>query len=344
MACVSVVIPVYNIEEHLAECLDSVLNQTLQDIEVICVDDGSTDASPGILRQYADADRRVRVVMQANAGPGAARNNGMERAVGEYIIFLDSDDWFEPDFLEKMVDRIGETGADMVICRSVSFDTATGKELPSSWMLNTAELGDEFAAEDVAQRVFQITHGWPWDKLYRRSFVEREGFRFPDLRNSQDMVFVFPSILRAEKIALVERALIHHRFNRSSSVSNRRIEALTAPYEAVCMVRKYMESKKMLERYRDSFLNWTAGFLIWHISSIKDRKQQRALLCRFRTEWAPALGLREQPILRYRGAALKGKLLLAEYGPWWLFCGVSAGYNEAKQLVQKVRLMGGAVQ
>ena len=105
---VSVVIPVYNIEAHLRQCLDSVAGQSLSDLEIICVDDGSTDTSPAILAEYARRDPRFQVVWQANAGPGAARNRGMELAAGKYLIFLDSDDWFEPDFLERMTAR-GQT-------------------------------------------------------------------------------------------------------------------------------------------------------------------------------------------------------------------------------------------
>ena len=114
---ISVIIPVYNIQQHLRECLDSVLGQSYPHLQVICVDDGSTDESPAILAQYAQKDNRVQVIRQQNAGPGAARNTGLEAATGEYVIFLDSDDWFEPDFLEKMVDTAVREGADVAICR-----------------------------------------------------------------------------------------------------------------------------------------------------------------------------------------------------------------------------------
>ena len=110
MAQVSVIIPVYNIERHLAQCLDSVAGQSLGDIEVICVDDGSTDGSPAILARYAARSARFRVVTQANAGPGEARNAGLALAGGEYVIFLDSDDWFEPDFWRRWSHGPGRRG------------------------------------------------------------------------------------------------------------------------------------------------------------------------------------------------------------------------------------------
>ena len=100
---VSVIIPVYNSAEYLGQCLDSIFLQTLNDIEVICVDDGSTDDSPSILSTYAMLDDRLKLVHQENAGPGVARNRGMQEATGEFIIFLDSDDFFHKEMLEKMV-------------------------------------------------------------------------------------------------------------------------------------------------------------------------------------------------------------------------------------------------
>ena len=178
MPQVSVVIPVYNIEAHLRQCLDSVAGQTLSDLEVVCVDDGSTDASPAILEEYAQKDPRFQVIRQANAGPGAARNRGMERSSGRYLIFLDSDDWFEPDFLERMTARAEETGADVTICRADEFDTHSGQVYDGSWMLKTQLLpGAVFSPREAAGAVFQFTYGWPWDKLYRRDYILKEKFR-----------------------------------------------------------------------------------------------------------------------------------------------------------------------
>ena len=220
MAQVSVIIPVHNIEHHLRRCLDSVAGQTLADLEVICVDDGSTDGSPAILAEYARRDSRFQVLTQANAGPGGARNAGLKQATGEYLIFLDSDDWFEPDLLEQLVGRAGETGADVTLCRAVEFDTETERELPSDWMLKTAA------------HIFQFTYGWPWDKLYRAEFVRETGLRYPPLPNSEDLVFVFQSLALAGRISVVARPLVHHRVHRMSSVSNSRHRDPEAPYAA----------------------------------------------------------------------------------------------------------------
>ena len=112
---VSVIIPVYNSSEYIRHCLDSLLSQTLEDIEILCVDDGSTDDSLSILEEYSRKDERVRVLTQENAGAGAARNHGLREARGKYLSFLDSDDYFEPDMLEKARKYIIHYKADFVV-------------------------------------------------------------------------------------------------------------------------------------------------------------------------------------------------------------------------------------
>ena len=121
MAKVSVIIPVYNVAPYLRQKLDSVLGQTLRDIEVICVDDGSDDGCAKILEEYAQKDPRVCVLSQENAGAGAARNLGLAHASGEFLSFLDSDDFFEPTMLEKMVALAQEDNDDFVVCQSAQF-------------------------------------------------------------------------------------------------------------------------------------------------------------------------------------------------------------------------------
>ena len=146
MIKVSVIIPVYNAEKYLRQCLDSVLGQSLKELEVICVDDGSTDSSREIIMEYANRDGRVKSLSQSNSGPGAARNLGLSVANGENVIFLDADDWFECDFLEKTCACIERTEADICICKAERFDSQTGKTLPSEWMLKTEYIpGEVFA-------------------------------------------------------------------------------------------------------------------------------------------------------------------------------------------------------
>lgn len=334
MAQVSVVIPVYNIAPHLRQCLDSVVNQTLKDLEIICVDDGSTDESPEILAEYMSMDSRVHVITQANAGPGAARNVGMEAATGKYLIFLDSDDWFEPDMLEKMRRYADKTAAEIVVCRSVEFDTITGREYPSEWMLKTELLpGDEFEPKDIAENIFQFTYGWPWDKLYRMDFVRRESLVYPKLPNSEDLVFVFQSLALARKISIVDQVLVHHRVNRKNSVSNARYRDPEVPYQALSQMKDALQKKEILHQYKCSFLNWAAEFMVWNVAQMGDKATQKRYYKRLQKEWIPSLPF-PKPARRYfKSGAVYGKYILARHFPYCVFVAVVFVYETYKQSV-----------
>lgn len=332
MPTVSVVIPVYNIEQHLHQCLDSVAGQSLRDIEVICVDDGSTDGSHAILEEYAAKDSRFRILTQKNGGAGVARNTGMARAIGEYLVFLDSDDWFDCNFLERMVERATETEADVTICRGVEFDTETGQELPSEWMLKTEYLSTEvFAPQEIAEHIFQFTYGMPWDKLYRKAYLDKVGIEFPSLKNSEDLAFVFPTLVSATQIAVTEEVFIHHRVNRKASVSNSRAAQPDAPYEAFQIVQNYLKRNGLEQSYQKSFMNWAMEFLVWHVSNMEDQAIQRAYFSVLREKWLPELKFEQYPAAYYENKATYAKYLLAKYTPYSVFYVVLRIYKWGKR-------------
>lgn len=328
MAKVSVIIPVYNIENYLKQCLDSIVNQTLPDIQIICVDDGSTDASPQILSEYAAKDKRFQIITQKNAGPGAARNVGLERATGKYLIFLDSDDWFESNFLEQMLNKAIETDADITICQTVEFDSDTGKERSAQWMLKKQLLpGNVFSPDDISKCIFQFTYGMPWDKLYRREFLQKTGILFPSLRNSEDLAFVFPTILESERIAIQESILVHHRINRKTSVSNNLINQPSAPYIAFQIVEDWLENTEKMEIYKQSFLNWAMEFLIWHVCNINDSKIQKIYYDNLKSFWFPNIGFSSYSRKYYFSSFLYKKYLLVKNSPFWFFRFVLVTYK-----------------
>ena len=141
---VSVIIPVYNTEQYLGQCLDSVIGQTLKDIEIICVDDGSWDRSPEILRWHAAADGRIRIIRQQNSGLGEARNSGLKAATGEYIAFLDSDDWYEPAALEKLYEQAVKDDADICMCGRINHLDRCGNEVSYLTLPNRAGYSGHF--------------------------------------------------------------------------------------------------------------------------------------------------------------------------------------------------------
>lgn len=331
MAQVSVVIPVYNVAPYLRQCLNSVVNQTLRDIEIICIDDGSTDETPAILKKYADQDERVQIITQKNGGPGAARNTGMAKAAGKYLIFLDSDDWFELNFLERMARRADETSADVVICKSVEFDTRTNRENASDWMLKEQYIpGEVFAPLEIAPYLFQFTYGWPWDKLYRREYLVQSGLTYPHLRNSEDLVFVFPSLSLAHRICVERSVFVHHRVNRKASVSNSRHIDSEAVFQALELFQKRLEESNVYALYEQSFLNWVVEFLIWNVSNMDDRTVQKACFDRLKTDYRERFNFDRYPKAFFIDTVLYYKCRIACLCPSWFFFRILDVYHWLK--------------
>ena len=210
---VSVIIPVYNVETYLRQCLDSVCAQTMKEIEIICVDDGSTDSSPLILKEYAEKDDRIKVLIQKNGGAGAARNYGLRESRGEYLSFLDSDDFFEPDMLEEAYKSIEEYQADFVVFESDQYHMNTKEYVKNPWVVRRKDIPPymPFKHRELTDNVFKTFVGWAWDKLYRKSFVTEHDLWFQEQRTSNDLLFVFSALVLAKRIAVVYKTLAHQR-------------------------------------------------------------------------------------------------------------------------------------
>ena len=192
---VSVVMPVYNSGKYLRECLDSLISQTFTDFEVICADDGSTDDSPAILREYAEKDQRFTILSQDHAYAGAARNLGMSHARGKYLIFLDSDDRFLPRMLELTVKKAEEAGADICVFPAEGFNSRSGRvyPLPTSCCPGPLQQG-VFSRADDPKHIFSFTHPGPWNKLFRKDFILKNGLQFQNTRSVNDLAFILTAL------------------------------------------------------------------------------------------------------------------------------------------------------
>ena len=293
MAKVSVIIPVYNVEKYLHQCLDSIVNQTLKDIEIICVNDSSTDGSLDILNEYAGKDSRIQVITQKNAGAGSARNRGMEHATGTYLSFLDSDDFFEPDMLEKQYHMAEEMQADFVVCKSDQYHTDKKEYVQTSWVVREKELPpyQPFSYRQMTDNVFKVFVGWAWDKLYRRSFTEKYHLKFQEQRTSNDMLFVFSAIVMAKKIAVVPQILVHQRRDAKDSLSKTRENSWWCFYDALTALReKLIQEDKFWELEKD-FINYALHFTLWNYNTLSEPTKS-LLKEKLEKEWLQELGIR----------------------------------------------------
>ncbi len=277
MSCeISVIIPVCNAGKYVGRSLDCLLAQTERDIEIICVNDGSTDNTGAVLESYADRDGRIRVLRQDNKGAGAARNLGLSAAEGRYSIFLDADDMFESDMLSVMLRCAESNDADAVICRADSFSDLTGEIVTGEWTMPVELLGGRtvFSPEEMSDRLFQLVQGWPWDKLFRTDYLKELGIAYPDLPNSQDLVFVFQALVFSHRIAVVDKTLVHRRIHNSSSISNSRAKSWDSPFHAVEMVMLAFEKKDIMQTYKTSFYKWALDFWLWHLNTLPPAAQK----------------------------------------------------------------------
>lgn len=286
MPKVSVIIPVYNVEKYLHECLDSVINQTLKDIEIIAVDDGSTDSSLKILKDYAKKDKRLKVLTQENKGAGAARNLGMKHATGFYLSILDSDDYFDHSMLELLYKKAEKTKADITICRSQQLDEETKNIEPMPWTLKTNFLPEKevFNYKDIIGHVFDFCVGWSWDKLYKTSFVKKTKLEFQNLRSTNDAFFVFMSLLHADKMTMLDNILVTHRKNTCTSLSETRDKDPNCFLDAVFAMKKYMDKNGFYASVQKSFINWLCHFCFWHLDTLQNQENKEKLKNRLKNE------------------------------------------------------------
>ena len=293
---VSVIVPVYNMERHLRQCLDSILAQTLARIEIICVDDGSTDGSLAILREYEAADARIKVITQANAGAGAARNRGLELAKGEYLSFLDSDDFFEPQMLEKAYQKAVEAKAQITVFRSDQYYDDLDEFKQVRWTLHEKALPPyrPMTHRTFTDNVFRVFVGWAWDKLYEREFVMKSGVRFQEIRSTNDMLFVFTTLVLAERIEIVDEVLAHQRRNQKESISNTREKSWQCFYEALCALKENLIRHGLFYELEQDYINYALHFSLWHVNTLTGEKK-KVLFEKLKREWFAALGIADKP-------------------------------------------------
>ena len=214
----SVIIPVYNVEKYLGECLDSVLGQTLRDIEVICVDDGSTDGSPAMLEKYAAKDPRVKVLRQENSGAGVARNTGLSVASGDYLFFCDPDDWCDRDMLRVMYGRAVKDRCDVVLAGMIRHNCACAHPSFSYPARKLVGLPGVFPGRDACDFIFVAARANPWNKLFRRAFVKERKIEFQAQKRENDLFFSYVTVALAERIGVVDDAYYHYRMGRTGSL------------------------------------------------------------------------------------------------------------------------------
>jgi len=243
MAKVSIIMPACNVQSFLKECMDSVVSQTLEDIEIICVDDGSTDSTGEILDQYANEDQRVKVIHKVNTGYGNSMNVGLDAASGEYIGIVETDDFVDRDMFEKLYDTAKNYDADVV---KSNYYTYVSNPKPQSTFFEVLEPFQNYDAVFCPLDVQDVFRVRPciWTGLYRRAMLEENKVRFNETPGAsyQDTAFAFKVWTSAERAVLVKDAYLHYRTDNANS-------SVKSAAKIFCLCDEYREMERFLDRF-----------------------------------------------------------------------------------------------
>lgn len=264
---VSVVIPVYNVEKYLDRCIQSITNQTLKDIEIILVDDGSPDDCPILCDRYAQCDERIKVIHKVNGGLSSARNEGMKIAIGEYLFFVDSDDWLELDGLEILYKKAKEYSVDFVRYRSIrSYWPNLPQHAPCMLEKSREIDGGFYDLKRIEKEIYprliatnQLTMGpivGACGSLYKLDFLKENNLFFDeDIKFSEDMIFSAKVVFNSKSFYYINHAGIYHYFyNRDSISKSFRYERWKSCKQLIYQFEKYFSECKKYDFKSQLFL------------------------------------------------------------------------------------------
>lgn len=265
MPKVSIVVPVWNVEPYIRKCLESLSIQTLNDIEVIIVNDGTEDNSQKIIDKYVKKDKRFSSYIKKNGGLSDARNYGMKYAKGEYLAFVDSDDYVDADMFEKMYAKAVEIDADLVECDFIW-------EYPSRQRIDRSHLNkDRIVSIRVAA----------WNKLYRRKLVEKYKIGFPFGLRYEDIPFCYKLIPHIKKIGYVPEPFYHY-IQRSDSIANTQNERVGEIYQDLELVLDYYRKENIYKKHKDElefiYMRYILSSSFLRTIRIKDKKVRLRVL------------------------------------------------------------------
>lgn len=275
MDLISIIVPVYKVEQYLDECIETIVSQTYRNIEIVLVDDGSPDRCSEICDEWAEKDTRIHVIHKENGGLSDARNVGLAASSGSFIAFVDSDDLLEPEYIEYLYRAICETGADISECRFSRFkndhETVNG---PQCMCLPYIQTGED-ALYHFSNFITPANH-IVWDKLYRRELIEDEPFIYG--RQSQDVLFSCHIFGKCNKIARIDNTLYHWRFRQGSASSGfitQRLDALETYWQSLIFLNKFYP--QFVKSFKKHYLTLCYGAYDW-IMTYGSKDSQAALL------------------------------------------------------------------
>lgn len=298
MTRVSIVIPVFNCKAFLDQCLKSVFNQTFSSFEVIIVDDGSSDGTHELAKLYSNRYSQFSIHQQNHSYAGAARNLGISKASGDYILFLDGDDYFEPTLLEKAYARITETDADICCFKARSLNNETGKisDIKHSCRTELCPTSSTFNRISNSRYLYCFTTPAPWTKMFKRSFIEENNLRFQEIRSANDFCFVHTALSVANKITVLDECLVTYRQHNSTSLQATQGKDPFAFYQALTALLGELEQRGLHGELRHTFENTALDFCMYNLRTLRyDPEAQRKVFDFLKSTGLKELGIANKP-------------------------------------------------
>jgi glycosyltransferase involved in cell wall biosynthesis len=309
----SIVVAVYNLEKYLPRCLDALVNQTMQDIEILCVDDGSTDLAPQIIEDYKKRyPEKIKTFHKENGGEFTTRNYGLERAVGEYVTFVDTDDYVEPNWAEKLYTSAKENDADLAVCGFERIDLATNKVVATN-MTNFGNSVKEISPNDD---YLLFINPAPWNKVYKREKIK--DLRFLPFRGFNDTMFLASCYTKMEKIAFVPDVLYHYYLRYDSQIHTVNMQDVENLKKYLLEVKKlyiesnkYEEMKYILDTFAFLHLGTSVMYRVSYDKNVDMKKMLKETIKYLDENFG---NWRKSPFLKFGYSFKKGFKHLALYG------------------------------
>lgn len=284
---VSIIVPIYNIEQYLVECLDSLVGQTYDNVEILAIDDGSTDSSYAVLKEYAAQHRQVRAFHQENAGAAVARNWGVDEAKGKYVCFVDPDDALELDTVEEMVKVAEELQTDVVMTCLARYDSELKELLKVDLHFPQVEkLPPVFSGEDIATKIYATFRNGPspCNKFIRRQFIVEHGLKFQALPRVNDLCFAYATLAFARRIHVINKAYYKYRTSRKGSSQNSTDKDPTPVCSAYHRLKEVLSEAGKFDVFAKSFYMAFYGSCSYTFRQLKNISVAERLLKLLRSE------------------------------------------------------------
>lgn len=271
---VSIVIPVYNAEKYLDLALFSLKYQTFPRFEVLCVDDGSTDRSVDIINQYVQSDPRFKLLKQSHQFAGVARNLGMHHAQGEYLLFLDADDYFSPNLLIEAYYQAKLFDAEVCVFGANYYDEKQSKmsEMPGVCNFALCPKNTVFSKEANLENIFSFTNPAAWSKLFKRKFILDKKIEFQNTRNANDLRFVLTALAEADRIVALAKVFVYYRINHGTSLQQTKDIDPACIYHALSSLKTELTNRQLYEKLKQPYYSLVANHCLYNLRSLGSRQ------------------------------------------------------------------------